>query len=113
MLAVASIITAQTNTVDLSGYWDFQVDTGEHVTKGEFTLGKSGDAYLGTLTTQGRNTLAIRSLKLDGTQIDMIVDTPEGVVRFQGTLGEDGKSMKGTVTYHKGMQFPMTATKQS
>jgi hypothetical protein len=53
-----------TGRPDLSGYWDFQVNVGDRVTTGEMTLGRSGDAYLGTLTPKGTNTLAVRSLKV-------------------------------------------------
>lgn len=97
---------------DLSGYWDFEVNVGQRVTVGEMTLGKSGDGYLGTLTPKGTNTLAVRSLKLDGKGIDMVVESRDGDVTFKGTLGEDGVSMNGIVTYHHGEQFPMTARKR-
>jgi len=105
-------IAAPPPTPDLSGYWDFEVTVGKRVTIGELTLGKSGDAYLGTLTPTGTNTLAVRSLKLNGKGVDMTVESRDGDVTFKGTLGEDGVSMAGIVTYHHGEQFPMTARKR-
>ena len=114
ILVAALPLFAQTAEPNLSGYWDFSINVGERVTKGELTLGRSGDGYVGTLTPAGTNTLGVRSLKLDANRaVALIVDTPEGVVTFDGTLGEDGKSMSGTVTYHKGQKFPMTASKRA
>lgn len=97
---------------DLSGYWLFTVDVGERDAVGELTLGRSGDAYLGTLTTRGQNTLAIRLLTLIDGRIDLVVESREGLVTFEGALGADGASMSGIVHYHHGQNFPMTVTRR-
>lgn len=97
---------------DLSGYWDFSIDVGERFTVGEMTLGRSGDAYLGTLTPAGTNTLAIRLLAVVGGKVWLVVESREGLVTFAGELGADGVSMSGTVNYHHGQIFPMTAKKR-
>lgn len=97
---------------DLSGDWNFQVDTGANVTKGAIKLIADGSSYRGTLTTdQGNNVLPVRSLSLDGSNMDMVVESPNGKVIFKGTLNEDRRSFQGTVTYYTGQQFPMSGSK--
>lgn len=65
-----------------------------HYAKSYISERGNGDSYLGTLALKGTNTLAVRSLKLDGNGIDMLVEN-------------------GIVTYHHGEQFPMTARKRA
>lgn len=97
----------------LEGGWVFNVNTGKHVAQGSMTLVADGSSYRGTLTTdQGSNVLTIRSLMLNGAEMQMIVDSPQGVVSFKGVLGSDARSFEGVVTYHSGQRFPMSGAKR-
>ena len=84
------------------------------MTHGAMTIAKAGQGYQGTLTTdQGSNVLPVRSLTLDGSDLNMIVESPNGKVVFKGLLNSDGRSFQGTVTYHTGQNFPMSGSKRT
>jgi hypothetical protein len=105
--------TGEATTRSLAGDWVFEVKTGNSVAHGAMTLTADGSDYRGTLTTdQGNNVLAVRSLTLAGSNMDMLVESPNGNVTFKGTLSADASSFQGTVTYHNGQQFPMTGTRR-
>src|SRR5262245_17428090 len=105
--------TNEPTTRSLAGAWVFEVKTGNSAAHGAMTLTEDGSGYRGTLTTdQGNNVLAVRSLTLAGSNMDMLVESPNGNVTFKGTLSADASSFKGTVTYHNGQQFPMTGTRR-
>ena len=90
------------------------MQTGASVTHGAMTIAKAGQGYQGTLTTdQGSNVLPVRSLTLDGSDLNMIVESPNGKVVFKGLLNSDGRSFQGTVTYHTGQNFPMSGSKRT
>ena len=77
------------------------------------TIAAAEQGYRGTLTTdQGSNVLPVRSLTLDGSDMNMIVESPNGNVVFKGQLNSDGRSFQGTVTYHTGQNFPMSGIKR-
>jgi hypothetical protein len=97
----------------MAGDWVFEVNTGSGLAHGAMTLTADGGGYRGTLTTdQGNNVLAVRSLTVEGSSMDMLVESPNGNVTFKGSLSEDQSSFQGTVTYHNGQQFPMTGTRR-
>ena len=100
---------------DLTGDWTFEVKTGAtSVTHGAMTITTGGQGYQGTLTTnQGNNVLPVRSLTLDGSDMNLIVESPNGNVVFKGLLNSDGRSFQGTVTYHTGQSFPMSGNKRT
>ena len=94
---------------DLTGDWVFEVQTGQNVTHGAMTLIANGASYKGTLTTdQGGNVLPVRSLTVDGFDMDMLVESPNGNVTFKGTLAADARTFVGKVTYYNGQTFPMS-----
>ena len=77
------------------------------------TIASTEQGYRGTLTTnQGNNVLPVRSLTLDGSDMNMTVESPNGNVVFKGLLNPDGRSFQGTVTYHTGQSFPMSGSKR-
>ena len=83
--AQASPSTAPTR--DVTGRWDFRMETGpDRTARGELWLFARGEEFTGTATVQGRNALPVRVLTLRGERIAMTVDTPEGPVTFDGTL---------------------------
>jgi hypothetical protein len=99
----------ETAKPDLAGNWVFEVQTGSNVAHGAMKLAAAGNAYNGTLTTdQGNNVLTIRSLTVDGRDMNMLVESPNGNVTFTGTLNADATSFAGTVVYHNGQKFPMS-----
>jgi hypothetical protein len=105
--------TSEATTRSLAGDWVFEVNTGNAVAHGAMTLTADDSGYRGTLTTnQGNNVLAVRTLTLAGSNMDMLVESPNGNVTFKGTLSADASSFQGTVTYHNGQQFPMTGTRR-
>ena len=109
--AQASPSTASTQ--DVSGRWDFRMETGpDRTARGELWLFARGEEFTGTATVQGRNALPVRMLTLRGERIAMTVDTPEGAVTLDGTLNADGQSLQGTLTYHHGEKFPFSADKR-
>ena len=99
----------RTTAPRLAGDWVFEVQTGQNVTHGAMTLVADGASYTGTLTTnQGNNVLPVRSLTLQGSDMNMLVESPNGKVTFKGTLSADAQTFQGKVTYHNGQEFPMS-----
>ncbi len=105
---------------DVSGRWDFSIDIGTGLARGEMWLfrrggpaaGQSGSEFTGTLTPSGTNTLPVRVLTVAGQQVRMTVDSADGPVTFDGTLAGDAQSMEGIVVYHQGQRFALTARKR-
>jgi hypothetical protein len=99
----------QSKAPDLTGDWVFEVRTGQNVARGAMTLVADGSSYKGTLTTdQGNNVLQVRSLTLNGADMQLLVESPNGNVTFAGTLAADARAFDGKVTYHNGQVFPMS-----
>ncbi len=97
----------------LAGDWVFEVQTGQNVAHGAMTLVADGASYKGTLTTdQGNNVLPVRSLTLQGSDMNMLVESPNGNVTFKGTLSADAQAFQGKVTYHNGQEFPMSGRRR-
>jgi hypothetical protein len=100
-------------TPDLAGDWVFEVQTGKSVTHGAMTLVADRASYTGTLTTdQGNNVLPVRSLTLQGSDMNLLVESPNGNVTFKGTLSTDAQTFQGKVTYHNGQEFPMSGRRR-
>jgi hypothetical protein len=98
---------------DLAGDWVFEVQTGQNVAHGAMTLVADGASYKGTLTTdQGNRVLPVRSLTLQGSDMNMLVESPNGNVTFVGTLSTDSQTFQGKVTYHNGQQYPMSGRRR-
>ena len=109
--AQASPSTAPTR--DVTGRWDFRMETGpDRTARGELWLFPRGEEFTGTATVQGRNALPVRILTVRGERIAMTVDTPEGPVTFDSTLNANGQSLQGTLIYHHGEKFPFSADKR-
>lgn len=97
----------------LAGDWVFEVQTGQNVTRGALALVADGAAYKGTLTTdQGNNVLPVRSLTLQGSDMNMLVESPNGKVTFKGTLAANAQTFEGKVTYYNGQVFPMSGRRR-
>lgn len=109
--AAASATTPGTGP-DLQGVWDFTMRVGERTSPGFFALGPVERGWAGSLTPYLTNTLAIRTLTVDGDSVRMIVASREGDVRFLGRLSDNGRTMQGIVEYHGGTLVPMTATRR-
>jgi len=98
---------------DLAGDWVFEVQTGQNVAHGAMTLVADHAGYQGTLTTdQGNNVLPVRSLELQGSDMNMLVESPNGNVTFKGTLSSDAHAFQGKVTYHNGQEYPMSGLRR-
>lgn len=98
---------------DLQGLWDFTMRVGERYSPGFFALGPVEGGWAGSLTLYLTNTLAIRSLTVNGDSVRMVVASREGDVRFLGRLTNDSRTMEGIVEYHGGARLPMTATRRA
>ena len=98
---------------DLQGLWDFTMRVGARTSTGFFALGPVERGWAGSITPDSTNTLAIRTLTVDGDSVRMVVASREGDVRFQGRLTDDGRTMEGIVEYHGGALLPMTATRRA
>ena len=99
----------RTAAPSLAGDWVFEVQTGQNVTHGSMSLVENGPGYTGTLTTdQGNNVLPVRSLTLQGSDMNMLVESPNGNVTFKGALAADAQTFQGKVTYYNGQVFPMS-----
>ena len=59
------------------------------------------------------NTLAIRTLTVEGDSVRMVVASREGDVVFRARLTDDARAMEGIVEYHGGARLPMTATRRA
>ena len=113
LLVACAVGPSQRNPIDVSGQWQFQVDTGRAVTNGAMTVNRTAQGFGGTLTTdQGNNVLPIRSLTIEATKMLLVVESPNGSVTFDGTVSADGRSFDGTVTYYTGDRFPMRGNKR-
>ena len=98
---------------DLAGDWVFEVQTGQNVAHGAMTLLADGASYKGTLTTdQGNNVLPVRSLTLQGSDLNMLVESPNGNVTFRGTLAGDAQTFQGKVTYYNGQIYAMSGRRR-
>ena len=98
---------------DLQGLWDFTMRVGARTSTGFFALGPVERGWAGSITPDSTNTLAIRTLTVNGDSVRMVVASREGDVRFQGRLTDDGRTMEGIVEYHGGALLPMTATRRA
>ena len=98
---------------DLQGLWDFTMRVGDRTSPGFFALGPVDGGWAGSLTLYLTNTLAIRTLTVEGDSIRMVVASREGDVRFLARLLDDGRRMEGIVEYHGGARHPMTATRRA
>ena len=97
---------------DLQGLWDFTMRVGARTSTGFFALGPVERGWAGSITPDSTNTLAIRTLTVDGDSVRMVVASREGDVRFQGRLTDDGRTKQGIVEYPGGARLPMTATRR-
>jgi hypothetical protein len=86
---------------------------GERTSTGFFALGPVERGWAGSLTPDSTNTLAIRTLTVDGDSVRMVVASREGDVRFNGRLTDNARTMEGIVEYHGGALLPMTATRRA
>ena len=98
---------------DLQGLWDFTMRVGDRTSPGFFGLGPVEGGWAGSITMYLTNTLAIRSLTVNGDSVRMIVASREGDVRFLARLTDEGRTMEGIVEYHGGARLPMTATRRA
>ncbi|WP_284349305.1 hypothetical protein [Roseisolibacter agri] len=98
---------------DLQGVWDFTMRVGERTSPGFLALGPVERGWAGSITMYLTNTLAIRTLTVDGDSVRMVVASREGDVRFLGRLADDARTMAGIVEYHGGARLPMTATRRA
>ena len=98
---------------DLQGLWDFRMRVGERTSPGFFAIGPVEGGWAGSITMYLTNTLAIRTLTVEGDSVRMVVASREGDVRFVGRLTDDGRTMEGIVEYHGGARLPMTATRRA
>ena len=97
---------------DLQGLWDFTMRVGERTSPGFFALGPVERGWAGSITMYLTNTLAIRTLTVDGDSVRMVVASREGDVRFLARLTEDGRTMEGIVESHGGPRLPMPAPRR-
>ncbi|NNM77403.1 hypothetical protein HJG53_10850 [Sphingomonas sp. ID1715] len=100
---------APTKAPDLQGLWDFVMDAGPQLSRGYMAIGPIDGGWAGSLTPYSNNSLAIRSVTVDGTAVKLVVASREADVTFTGQLVEGGTMMCGTVAYHGGRIFPMIA----
>ena len=113
LLAGCASSSVRAKAPDLAGDWVFEVQTGQSVTHGAMTLVADGASYTGTLTTnQGNNVLPVRSLTLQGSDMNLLVESPNGNVTFKGALSTDAQTFQGKVTYHNGQEFPMSGRRR-
>jgi hypothetical protein len=98
---------------DLQGIWDFTMRVGDRSSPGFFALGPVEQGWAGSLTLYLTNTLAIRTLTVEGDAVVMVVASREGDVRFLAQLTDDGQTMEGIVEYHGGARLPMKATRRA
>ena len=98
---------------DLQGLWDFTMRVGDRTSPGFFALGPVEQGWAGSLTLYLTNTLAIRSLTVEGDSVRMVVASREGDVIFHGRLTDNARTMQGIVDYHGGARLPMTATRRA
>ena len=110
---VAAAATTPGSVPDLQGLWDFTMRVGDRTSPGFFALGPVEGGWAGSLTLYLTNTLAIRTLTVEGDSVRMVVASREGDVLFHARLTDGGRTMEGIVHYHGGERLPMTATRRA
>ncbi len=111
--SAAARTTALGGGPDLQGVWDFTMRVGDRTSPGFLALGPVERGWAGSITMYLTNTLAIRTLTVEGDSVRMVVASREGDVRFHARLTDDGRTMEGIVDYHGGARYPMTATRRA
>jgi hypothetical protein len=109
----ATPTTARADGPDLQGIWDFNTRVGDRTSPGFLALGPVERGSAGSITMYLTNTLAIRTLTVDGDSVRMVVASREGDVLFRARLTDNGRSMEGIIDYHNGARLPMIATRRA
>ena len=124
-VVVATVVVAQLGFV-ARGYWSdhkefafqmfpesstWRADIVRVTTSGERLPVDGG--WAGSITMYLTNTLAIRTLTVEGDSVRMVVASREGDVVFRARLTDDARAMEGIVEYHGGARLPMTATRRA
>jgi len=104
--------TAQVETHNLHGHWDFLMVPRGMPSFGLMSIGFVGADYGGSLAPVRTAPVVLRKVSVTGNAVRMVVATRESDVQFDGRLSAKGDFMCGTVTYHGGETFPMVAQKR-
>jgi hypothetical protein len=114
ILLIAAFIAygcaASKKAVDISvGTWDYIVtDTPNGDTKGNFTISREGENYVGTLSGE-QGTYPLNNIKVEGNILTYSFSYQGMVLDIKGNI--EGSSLTGNVTVDY-TSFPMTATRR-
>ena len=112
MQCAAGPVSANTQSPNLHGHWDFLMVPRGLPSFGLMSIGFVGAEYGGSLAPARTAPVVLRKVSLTGHKIHMTVASREGDVLFDGQLSPKGDYMCGTVTYHGGETFPMIAQRR-
>ncbi|MDG2448930.1 MAG: amidohydrolase family protein [Saprospiraceae bacterium] len=95
------------------GTWEFSINIGDDVLKGEIVITESEDGTLqGEMTgAQLDSTVEIEEITIDGDELSFTADAEGDTISWKGTI--DGDSMEGEVNTGPMGTFPITATRTS
>ncbi len=111
-LATAPFAHAQPKAADVSGTWDFVVETPQGSGTPVFIFKQDGTKLTGTYKGQFGEAPVSGSVKGNAVTFSVIVNTGEKVkIDYSGTV--DGASMKGTARFGSEGDASFTATKRA
>ena len=99
LAALALVVSASAQAVDVTGKWDVTFNTQQGALPGTMTIVKEGDKLTGTLSSQQGDVPISAEVKDKGVTIYASVQTNNGALQIVMTGTVDGDSMKGSVDF--------------
>ena len=99
LAALAFVVSASAQAVDVTGKWDVTFNTQQGQLPGTMTIGKEGDKLTGTLSSQQGDVPISAEVKDKGVTIYATVQTNNGALQIVMTGTVDGDNMKGSVDF--------------
>ena len=99
LAAVALVVSASAQTVDVTGTWNVTFNTQQGQLPGTLTIAKEGEKLSGTLSSQQGDVPITAEVKDKGVTIYATVQTNNGALNIVMSGTVDGDAMKGSVDF--------------
>lgn len=106
--ALAAVVAL---AADITGTWNFTVETDAGTGNPVFNLKQDGDKLTGTYKGLFGEANVTGTVKGNEVVIEWRAEQVNGNIRYVGTLGSDAKTMKGKVTFGEMGSGTFTAVK--
>ena len=97
--ALALVVPASAQTVDVTGKWDVTFNTQQGQLPASLTIAKDGDKLTGTLSSQQGDVPISAEVKDKGVTVYAAVQTNNGSLNIVMTGTVDGDTMRGSVDF--------------